>query len=110
MAFRKPWRALLTSTTLTLASAAIASGSSAVLAQSKEIKVTDSMPKAMEVGKAFVKQKFPDFSVERKKPVIQDKGENWEFTYELPADMLGGSPVVIIRKSDLSVKEYFRYQ
>jgi hypothetical protein len=100
----------LASAALTLVSAAIASGSSAVLAQSKEMKVIDSQPKAMEVGKAFGKQKFPDFSVERKTPVVHDKGENWEFTYELPADMLGGSPVVIIRKSDLSVKEFFRYQ
>jgi hypothetical protein len=107
---RLPANAAVFSAALAVASAAAASGAPTHRVPSQESKVIESHAKVMEVGKAFVKQKFPDFSEERKKPVVHDKGESWEFTYELPADMLGGAPVVVIKKSDMSVTRSFRYQ
>ena len=70
----------------------------------------DGRDKAIVVGREFVKLRFPDFVETRKTPVATDKGDTWEFTYQLPSDMLGGAPVVIINKADFSVKESYRTQ
>lgn len=66
--------------------------------------------KAIAAGRDFVRLRFPDFVEDRKTPVAIDKGDSWEFTYRLPDDMLGGAPVVILSKTDLSVKEFYRTQ
>ena len=54
--------------------------------------------------------KFPDFKTEGKKPVLQDRGDHWEFTYELPPTMLGGAPVVVIDKKTNSISHIYRTQ
>ncbi len=54
--------------------------------------------------------KFPDFKAEGKKPVLQDMGDHWEFTYELPPTMLGGAPVVVIDKRTNSISHIYRTQ
>jgi len=54
--------------------------------------------------------KFPDFKAEGKKPVLQDMGDHWEFTYELPPTMLGGAPVVVIDKRTKSISHIYRTQ
>ena len=66
--------------------------------------------KAIAAGRDYVREKFPDFVEDRKTPTATDKGDTWEFTYELPADMLGGAPVVILSKADLSVVKAYRTQ
>lgn len=57
-----------------------------------------------------VNAKFPDFKTEGKKPVLQDMGDRWEFTYELPPTMLGGAPVVVIDKKTNSISHIYRTQ
>jgi len=54
--------------------------------------------------------RFPDFKAEGKKPILKDMGDHWEFTYELPATMLGGAPVVIIDKKTKSISQIYRTQ
>ena len=54
--------------------------------------------------------RWPDFQKEGKKPILTDKGEYWEYTYELPAHMLGGAPVVIIDKKTKSISRIYRTQ
>jgi hypothetical protein len=87
---------------------------STVSASKNEAKESASMDdgrdKAIVAGREFVKLRYPDFVEDRKTPIVTDKGDTWEFTYELPDDMLGGAPVVIFKKSDLSVKESYRTQ
>jgi hypothetical protein len=87
---------------------------STVGASKNEAKETASMDdgreKAIAAGREFVKLRYPDFVEDRKTPIVTDKGDIWEFTYRLPDDMLGGAPVVIFKKSDLSVKESYRTQ
>jgi hypothetical protein len=87
---------------------------STVSASKGEAKETSSMEngrdKAIAAGREFVKLRYPDFVEDRKTPVATDKGDTWEFTYRLPDDMLGGAPVVIFNKVDLSVKESYRTQ
>ena len=70
----------------------------------------DGRDKAIAAGREFVKLRYPDFVEDRKTPIVTDKGDTWEFTYRLPDDMLGGAPVVIFNKADLSVKESYRTQ
>jgi hypothetical protein len=43
-------------------------------------------------------------------PVLKDQGDHWEFLYELPADMLGGSPVVVIDKASKKIIRIYRTQ
>ena len=66
--------------------------------------------KAIEAGQKYVKEKFPDFVEDRKTAVVTDAGDNWEFTYRLPADMLGGAPVVLMSKTDLAIVKAYRTQ
>lgn len=72
--------------------------------------MNEKQDEAIAAGRAYVKKQFPDFVEDRKTPVVTDAGENWEFTYELPADMLGGAPVVLLAKRDLSVVKSYRTQ
>ncbi len=81
-----------------------------VKGQSMEATVNADRDKAIAAGRDYVRKKFPDFVEDRKTPVVTDKGDSWEFTYELPADMLGGAPVVVLSKADLSVVKAYRTQ
>jgi hypothetical protein len=83
----------------------------AVAAESRRTDMGDSdKARAIAAGRDYVKQKFPDFSEDRKTPVVTDAGDDWQFTYELPIDMLGGAPVVLLSKADLSVTKAYRTQ
>lgn len=75
------------------------------------VEATDrAQAEAIAAGRDYVREKFPDFREDRKTPVVTDAGDAWEFTYRLPADMLGGAPVVVLAKSDLSVRRAYRTQ
>jgi hypothetical protein len=65
---------------------------------------------AIEAGRKYVATRFPDFDPTGKTPVVSDKGKEWEFTYQLPPDMLGGAPVVFLDKTDLQVTRVYRTQ
>ena len=65
---------------------------------------------AMQTGIKLVAERYPDFSPVRKTPTVTEDGNTWVFTYELPADMLGGAPVVVLNKADLSVVKAYRTQ
>jgi hypothetical protein len=105
--------ALATATALIGAVPLSACGSTvgASKSEAKEVSsMEDGRDKAIAAGREFVKLRYPDFVEGRKTPIVTDKGDTWEFTYELPDDMLGGAPVVIFNKADLSVKEAYRTQ
>jgi hypothetical protein len=65
---------------------------------------------ALKAGVAQIAQRYPDFDPARKTPTVVDKGASWEVTYTLPSDMLGGAPVVVLSKKDLSVEKTYRTQ
>lgn len=72
--------------------------------------MTENSAAALKAGVAEIARRYPDFNPARKTPTVHDKGQAWEVTYTLPADMLGGAPVVILRKKDLSVEKAYRTQ
>jgi hypothetical protein len=107
--------ALLTTMLLTSACDAQGGGSTAsrppAVADAGGTDMTDTdKTRVIAAGRDYVKQKFPDFSEDRKTPVVTDAGDDWQFTYELPIDMLGGAPVVLLAKKDLSVSRAYRTQ
>lgn len=79
--------------------------------EGKRTDMTDTeQARAIAAGRDYVAKKFPDFSEDRKTPVVTDAGDDWQFTYELPIDMLGGAPVVLLSKKDLAVVKAWRTQ
>lgn len=70
----------------------------------------DTRDAALQAGIKLVAEKFPDFSPDRKTSTVTEDGDTLVFTYELPADMLGGAPVVVLNKADLSVVKTYRTQ
>jgi hypothetical protein len=65
---------------------------------------------AQKKAEEFISVKYPDFDKKNKMAVINDVGENWEFTYELPDNLLGGSPVVVINKQSCEIVKFYRTQ
>lgn len=97
--------------TVLLASAVAACGQAANKEQvTMATTADDGRAEALQAGIKLVAEKYPDFSPDRKTPTVTEDGDNWVFTYELPADMLGGAPVVVLSKADLSVVKTYRTQ
>jgi NTF2 fold immunity protein len=51
---------------------------------------------------AFIAKQYPNFDL-TKKQVISERGDLWQLTYELPEDMLGGVPTIMIDKRTCAV-------
>lgn len=65
---------------------------------------------ALRIGEKYISVHYTDFDQRNKDIVIKDAGDRWEVTYELPEDMIGGAPVVIIDKRTMEVVNSFRTQ
>lgn len=76
----------------------------------KGLEMTSAEQIAISIAESFVTSKYPDFDKSRKKVVISTSGDQWEVTYELPDDMLGGAPVVFIDKLTGKVTRSYRTQ
>jgi NTF2 fold immunity protein of polymorphic toxin system component len=63
-----------------------------------------------EIAEQFVAKRYPDFDKTNKKLVIKETETNWEVTYQLPDDMIGGAPVVVIDKKSKTVIRSYRTQ
>lgn len=62
------------------------------------------------VAERYITIHYPDFDSIKNPPVIRDKGEVWIVEYQLPEEMIGGTPVIEIEKSSLSVLKAHRTQ
>ena len=72
--------------------------------------MTDAEEHAQSLAEKFVTERYPDFDKCNKKPFLTDLDDRWEFTYELPEDMIGGAPVVIIDKQSMKIIHTYRTQ
>ena len=52
----------------------------------------------LQIAEAYIARRYPFFVQAGTTPVISDKGNLWEVTYELPEGMLGGAPIISIDK------------
>lgn len=55
------------------------------------------------VAREYVAKHFPSFDVTRFKPVISEQGSVVEVTYELPSEMLGGVPIIVVDRKTCKV-------
>lgn len=72
--------------------------------------MTEQEKEAQSMAEKFVAERYTDFDKRDKKPTLTDQGDHWEFTYELPEDMIGGAPVVIIDKQTKKIIRSYRTQ
>lgn len=72
--------------------------------------MTGTEKRAQHLAEKFVAEKYPDFDKRNKKPFLTDLDDRWEFTYELPDDMIGGAPVVVIDKQAMRIVHTYRTQ
>ena len=64
----------------------------------------------MKAGEQAIHERFPDFQQGKRTPTLRDRGDHWEFTYELPPGALGGSPVALIDKESRRIIRIYRTQ
>jgi hypothetical protein len=62
------------------------------------------------VGNDYVAQHFPDWDRAKYPVLIKDKSDMWVFEYKLRENMMGGTPLVEIRKRDLTIIRAYREQ
>lgn len=73
--------------------------------------MTAEQNKLIEIAGEYIQEHFPESQdATQLKPIIYDKTEYWEVTFELPELTLGGVPVVHISKDGLKVIKAFHYQ
>jgi hypothetical protein len=64
------------------------------------------------IAKEYLHTSYPNWEIDNpplagEKWEIVDRGNSWEWRYELPPGMIGGGPVVIIDKRNLKVIELY---
>lgn len=62
------------------------------------------------VAERYITMHYPDFDSIKYPPIIRDNGEVWIVEYQLPEEMIGGTPVIEVEKSSLSVLRAYRTQ
>lgn len=62
----------------------------------RDFAMTDAERRAIATAEAFVGERFPYFEKRNKTIVIKAIGFQWEITYRLPVDMIGGAPVISV--------------
>ena len=62
------------------------------------------------IAEQYLIEKYPDFNKVNKKIVMKSVDNNWQVTYELPENMLGGAPVVIIENETGRIINTYRTQ
>jgi len=76
----------------------------------RQEQMTAKQKEAIIIGERFIAEHHADFDKNRKKLVLYDEGDHWEVTYELPENMVGGAPVVVIDKQTMKVITSYRTQ
>jgi hypothetical protein len=68
--------------------------------------------KLLEISRAYLKEHHPDWVQETYDlpSKITDEGAYWEVRFELPANMVGGTPVIQVAKDGLVVLKAFHEQ
>jgi hypothetical protein len=62
----------------------------------RDFAMTEAERRAIATAESYVADRFPYFEKRNKVVVIKVIGFEWEITYRLPVDMIGGAPVVIV--------------
>lgn len=52
----------------------------------------------LKIALEHIARRYPNFDPNGLKQVVLERGNLWEFTYELPNGTLGGAPIVTVNK------------
>ncbi len=69
----------------------------------KAEEIDDMEKKVVAIGRDHIVKNYKFVDIQNLKPILQDKGDYWQFYYDLPDHMQGGTPVVHIDKRSLKV-------
>jgi len=59
------------------------------------------------VADRYVATRFPEYDRKQFPMAVKEEGDTWRVFWKLPPNVLGGSPVVILKKSDLSLVRFY---
>jgi len=62
------------------------------------------------VAMQFIAGKYPSFQSTGLKPLISERGNLWQITYQLPEGTIGGVPTVIVDKRTCEVVDFHHTQ
>ena len=62
------------------------------------------------VAERYIAVHYPDFDSIKNPPIVRDDGTIWTVHYQLPAEMIGGTPVIEIEKGSFKVLRAYRTQ
>lgn len=79
-------------------------------ASAQEKSMTTTECTILRIAERYIATHYPDFDSTHTKPAVKDLGDKWEVTYDLPEDMLGGTPVVIIDKHNSKILRAYHTQ
>ena len=65
--------------------------------------MSDSKCDVVRIARNFIAERYPSFDASGLKPIVVERGNEWELTFELSNDMLGGVPIVTIDKRTCKV-------
>ncbi|HEY1270218.1 MAG TPA: NTF2 fold immunity protein [Candidatus Binatia bacterium] len=75
-----------------------------------QLRAEESTPeKALKIGREYIETHY-SFDKRGTKLVINDLGDSWQVTYQLPENTAGGAPVAVIDKKTLKVIRSFHAQ
>jgi hypothetical protein len=81
-----------------------------LFAEKEKLSMSEDKLRALSVAESFVAVKYPEFDKSGKQIVIQSVGDQWEITYKLPEDMIGGAPFVMVNKQSGEVTSSYQTQ
>lgn len=72
--------------------------------------LSDAQSVVAETAKNYIFRVYPDFKANDLCLQVTDSQDKWEVTYQLPSNMIGGSPVVLLDKQTGIVLRSYRTQ
>jgi hypothetical protein len=69
----------------------------------KQEEMGDMEKKAIAIGRDHIVRNYKFVDVQSLKPTLEDKGDYWQFYYDLPDYMQGGTPVIHIDKRSFKI-------
>ncbi|WP_425502733.1 NTF2 fold immunity protein [Pinirhizobacter soli] len=72
--------------------------------------LSDTQRVVAEIAKNYIFRTYPDFKADDLCLQVTDSQGKWEVTYRLPANRIGGAPVVLIDKQTGDVLRSYRTQ
>jgi len=76
----------------------------------KEVSLNSAQFTAARVAERYLAMYFPEFDTIEMPPIVNDEGSVWKVYYELPPNMYGGTPVILVEKTSWKVLRVYHEQ